>query len=86
MQQQQNKLILYLVIALGLVGGYFYYSQALAEPVIAPMPQASGNLDQFRNLRIDFGLLQKAEYKALRAYGESPVSPGISGKADPFAQ
>jgi len=85
MQQEQNKLILYLVILLGFAGGYFYYSQAYADPSVDPLPQTA-DVSRLKNLRIDFSLLQKAEYRVLRAFGESPVNPGVHGKTDPFAQ
>jgi len=45
----------------------------------------SDNLKIFENLKIDFSILDNNKYKALQIFGESPVSPGVTGKKDLFA-
>jgi hypothetical protein len=86
-QQQQSKLIPYLLILLGFAGGWYYYSQAGSNFAVAPIPQEGrDDLRVFKNLRIDFAMLESPQYKHLRLYGEFPISKGVAGKTDPFAK
>jgi len=84
----QNKLVIYLIILLGAVGGYLYYSKfSEPETLVANTTQAgdSNDWDSLKNLKIDFNILNKPEYKNLKIFGESPVNPGFRGKSDPFS-
>ncbi len=81
-------LYIVLIIAIGLVGGYVAYSQWLkpAETLIpAPAISNQDSLAAFKNLKIDFSVLDNSAYKSLITSGESPVNPGITGKKDLFA-
>jgi hypothetical protein len=82
----QSKLVLYLVILLGFAGGFLYSSKiGTAEADIAPLPQQNkDDWKPLKDLKVDFQLLQRPEYKNLRIFGELPVSPGTRGKDDPF--
>lgn len=83
-----SPVILWAIVALGLIAGYFYYTQALqdqAQP-FAPLEVAPGdNLAKFKDLSFDFGPFDSLQFKALRIFGESPVKPGATGRADIFA-
>ncbi len=82
------KLYMGLIVLVGFVGGYMLYIQVIkpGESVIAPAPiSAHDDLKTFQNLKIDFSVLDSAEYKGLITSGESPVNPGITGKKDIFA-
>lgn len=70
------------------MGGYIAYSQWIkpAETLIpAPIISNQDNLTAFKNLKIDFKVLDDSAYKGLIISGESPVNPGITGKKDIFA-
>ncbi|MBI2669727.1 MAG: hypothetical protein HYX20_01070 [Candidatus Yanofskybacteria bacterium] len=83
-----SLLILVAIALFGLIVGYFYYSQALQDQVIPISPidiSADDGLAKFKDLKLDFSVLDGLAFKALRIFGESPVQPGSTGRADPFA-
>ena len=76
------------IVALGLIVGYFYYAQALSDlpQSFAPLEiPANDTLIKFKDVTLDFEPFDELEFKALRIFGESPVQPGATGKADLFA-
>lgn len=82
------KLYMALIVLVGFVGGYIIYTQWIkpGETLVAPAPISSqDNLTVFQNLKIDFSILDSADFKGLIISGESPVNPGITGKRDIFA-
>lgn len=84
---QQNTLLVSLIILAGAVGGYLLAGQ-MSEPAstIEPIPQeGSSDWKALKSLKIDFGILDKAQYTNLKVFGESPVLPGATGKNDPFS-
>lgn len=87
-QQNQSLLMLVMIILLGLVLGYFYYSSyvvpALA-PILPPPIAQTDDLKAFEGLQIDFGILTNKKFQTLQIFGESPVNPGATGKKDLFA-
>jgi len=90
MQNQKNKptekVILTLIIIVGLVGGYFYYSSvASIEQSIILKPVIGKDLEQFKNISLDFSIFDKIGFKELKIFGESPVRAGQEGKTDLFA-
>jgi len=88
MQTANTKLFTSLIILVGIVAGYIYYSQFLALNE-APLPPAAGSgrdgLSDFKNLKINFSIFDNPAYKALMVFGQVPVSPGVTGKKDVFA-
>lgn len=80
----QSKLLLYLLILVGAVGGYIYYSQVSSIEAEVAAPPVS-TLDTLKELKLDFKALENEKYQALKVFGESPVLPGTTGKSDPFA-
>ncbi len=84
-----SKLYVALIVLAGLVGGYIAYSQWIKPfEVSTPAPLISNKdgLSAFKNLKIDFKVLDDPAYKSLITSGESPVNPGVTGKKDLFAQ
>lgn len=84
----QNILMLTLIIVLGFGVGYFYYSQWTVPdrvPIEPPLISGKDDLKAFESLKINFSILDDNKYKALEIFGESPVSPGVTGKKDIFA-
>lgn len=89
MTQNNPKLFVALIIVIGIAIGYFYYSQVLklSEPTIPPSPISNqDDLKVFRDLSINFGLLDDPLYINLKVVGEMPVNPGFTGKKDIFTQ
>ncbi|MDP2647897.1 MAG: hypothetical protein Q8P35_01485 [Candidatus Yanofskybacteria bacterium] len=83
--RKQNNLILYLIVVLGLVGGYVYHSQFGSSFSMPELPPAAKEIQDLKNLNVDFGALDDDKYHSLQVYGDLPVIPGISGKRDLFA-
>jgi hypothetical protein len=87
----QNKIILYLIIVLGFIAGY-YYDTSFNIPGPVPLPasivqreKGADALAPFKDLKIDFSILDNNRYKKLQVYGEQPVNPGQTGKRNLFA-
>lgn len=87
-KKSQSNLILYLLILLGFVGGYFYNSKInITQAGVQPLPQEGRDeWQKLKSLSIDFSVLEKAQYRSLRVFGELPVNPGIPGKPNIFGQ
>ena len=84
----QNKLILILIVLVGVVVGYLYYSQSIAptQQLTEPsMISDKDDLKKFDNLKLNFDILKDGKYRSLQTFGESPVNPGTTGKKDIFA-
>jgi hypothetical protein len=88
MQSTPSKLYILLIGLVGLVGGYIVYSQwlkPLGTPLPPPLLTNQDSLTAFKNLKIDFSVLDNAISQGLIISGESPVNPGVTGKKDIFA-
>lgn len=80
-------MILLAIVVFGLIAGYFYYTQALQDQTaIAPLNiTLDDSLIKFKNLSYDFSPFDALQFKSLQIFGESPVSPGVTGRTDIFA-
>ncbi len=75
-----------MIILVGLIGGYVYYSSSYSEELFPlPVNIQKSTLESFKSMIIDFSVLDDATYRSLRVFGELPVTPGFSGKSDPFS-
>jgi len=83
-QTRHNKLFLYLIILLGFIGGYIYYSQVEID-TLGIVPIQESNLDKLENISIDFDVLDSPTFQELKIFGEYPVLPGVTGKNNIFA-
>lgn len=86
--QTTNNSIMLLILVVAFAIGYLYYSQSIvpAQLPIEPAPlSARDDLVMFKDLTIDFSILDDSRFKSLRVFGESPVRPGVTGKRDIFA-
>ncbi len=89
MASKTNPFIVFAIILMGVVFGWFYYSQfisaniELANP--SPVKPADKLLD-FNNLSLNFNLFDDTTFKSLTVFGEAPVKPGTPGKNNPFSQ
>ena len=80
-----------LIVIFGLVLGYILYSNALipladnGENEIAVVPPDAENIARLEAIKFDFTIFDNIIFKELRIFGEIPVIPGVTGKADPFS-
>ena len=88
LQLGQSKAILYFIMIIGFVLGYFNYSSSVT-PIITSDPSAlqdQDSIDSLAGFEIDFSILDDEIYRSLEIFGENPVDPGITGeRRDPFA-
>lgn len=83
-----SPVILFGIVALGLIVGYFYYAQAFQGQVVEITPFSiapEDNLTKFKDLSFNFGPFDDIKFKSLKIFGESPVQPGVTGRVDIFA-
>ena len=83
-----NNPITLLILVVAFAIGYLFYSQSIlsTQLLINPPPvEARDDLAMFKDLTIDFSILDDSKFKSLRVFGESPVKPGATGKRDIFA-
>ena len=87
-QQTTNNSITLLILVVAFAIGYLFYSQSI-RPAQLPTDSlplsARDDLVMFKDLIIDFSILDDSRFKSLRVFGESPVKPGVTGKRDIFA-
>ena len=87
-QKSANKPIMMLIAVVAFAAGYLFYSQFIQPaqlPINPPPVAASDDLAVFKDLTIDFSILDDSRFRSLRVFGESPVKPGVTGKRDIFA-
>jgi len=88
MEKKNNteKIILVMIMVIGIVSGYFYYTSIGSSNIISP-PKVVLNktLAKIGSIDFDFSIFEKIGFKELRIFGESPVRPGTEGRADLFA-
>lgn len=85
-QKSTEKIIIFLLVVIGFVGGYFYYSSVASLSVREiEKPVISKDLEQFKNIKFDLSIFDKMTFKELKIFGESPVKRGEEGKTDLFA-
>ncbi len=86
--QTTNNSIMLLILVVAFATGYLFYSQWIQPtqlPIDPPPVTAKENLAMFKDLTIDFSVLDDSRFESLRVFGESPVKPGVTGKRDIFA-
>lgn len=81
-----NKLIPYLIILFGLVGGYLYAGSLDPTASIPPVPAniSTSTLKKFKNMRVNYSILENEQYQELRIFGTYPVPTSAPGKTNPF--
>jgi len=84
-KRQTSNILIYLLILLGLLGGYIYYSQIAVSDVEAVPALPKDTLSGFKEIILDFEIFQRIDFKNLKIIGESPVKPDPGGKTDLFA-
>jgi len=87
-QQTMNNSITLLILVVAFAVGYLFYSQSIQPaqlPIDSPPVAGKDDLAMFKDLTIDFSILDDTRFRSLRVSGESPVKPGVTGKRDLFA-
>lgn len=84
-----ENIYLILVVIFGLVVGYMLYSSAILPVAeessgVAVKPVDTEYMAKLEALKLDFGIFDNIVFKELKIFGEIPVVPGKTGKADPF--
>ena len=79
-----------LVVICGLVIGYILYSNSffpLTPEAINPpaIPPDTDVMARFDALKLDFSVFDNMAFKELKIFGDIPVTPGVTGKTDPFS-
>lgn len=86
-KKSTNPLILTLIILLGLMAGYFFYSNSLKDnqqDLSEPLTVEELDFLKFGEQVSNYPILDSRTYNSLRIYGEIPVSLGVSGRTNPF--
>lgn len=77
-----------LIVVIAFAIGYLYYFQSVRPsqlPIEPPPLSIKDDLIMFKDITIDFSILDDNRFKSLRVFGELPVRPGITGKRNIFA-
>lgn len=81
-----------ILLLLALVAGFVFYFQ-LIKPgqvneyeLLSSVREEMSRIRTFRSLELNFSVFDRADFKSLRIFGESPVKPAPGGKADLFSQ
>lgn len=83
---RQSALLGYLIMALGLMGGFLYYSQMDFSGDVPTLEQRHqlANMKGLESLKIDYRILQNEEFQQLKIFGQTTVPAQGSGKTNPF--
>jgi hypothetical protein len=73
-------------MALGLMGGFLYYSQLDFSSDVPPLEQRHqmASMKGLESLKIDYRILKNEEFQQLKIFGQTTVKPQVSGKDNPF--
>lgn len=85
-KKRESNLLPVLIIFIGIIVGYIYYSQMISpqeEPTLAPAEK--NGLSIFRNIKFNFNIFSTTAFTNLKIFGESPVDSGQIGKENLFA-
>jgi len=86
-KENPSRVIPIAIIVLGIIAGYLFFSMTIqgGEMGIPPPVTTDDTLSKFKDISLDFSIFDDARFKSLKIFGESPVQPGLTGRADIFA-
>ena len=78
---QENKILLYLIMAAGLVLGFLYANGTDSTAGIPQLEEKyrTASLQALRSAHIDDSILSSADFKSLRIFGASVIESAVSG-------
>jgi len=81
-----KSLIPFLIILVGLVGGYFYSASLDYTADVPPVPAnvRTSTLTKLKQLKVNYSILENEQYQDLRIFGQIPVPTSAPGKSNPF--
>jgi len=73
-----------LIIVFGLFAGYVFRLYFASSYISTGSfgDNSLSNIDELKNLTADYSILSSEKLKVLQSFGENPVNPGVTGKAD----
>lgn len=88
-QKGTSVIIQLIIIIVGIVGGYFYYSQIIKPNegrITVTNISTSDTLSRFKDVNtFDFATFADVGFRSLKIIGEAPVQPVTGGRTDIFA-
>ena len=87
-RNSSSKVVNIAIILLGIIAGYFYYTQVGKNDSSFPAPNipTADNLNKFRDAKtFDLIIFNDPSFKILKTIGDVPVQPGPTGRTDIFA-
>ena len=83
-RQRSSNIFGLLILVVGIVAGYIFYSNLL-KPAVPTAPRSYDDLLRYRDLVLDFTVIDRGEFENLKVFGQLPVEPGATGRQDIFA-
>ena len=82
-----NPFISIVLILLGFIVGYFYYSQTSGDYVSPPLPAtiSDPSFVKFKDMSFDMTIFGNQQFGSLKTLGDYPIQPGFTGKQNLFA-
>lgn len=85
--RSQTNLFTILIIIVGFVGGYLYYSQFASDAVVIETGAVDrDDLNEFDALNLNFAALDNETFSIFVQIGEAPVDPGVVGNINIFGE
>lgn len=80
-----SPVIVILIIVLGFIVGYFYYSST-KQTVDIPIDPKINDVAylKFKTLSFNLAFLQQEKYSSLKMIGDRTINPGVTGKTNLF--
>jgi len=83
MPQNSEKLFIILILFFGLAAAFLLASNAEA-PLLRETGTAREIPADLRSIKLDFSIFDSILFKQLKVFGIIPVTPGQTGREDPF--
>jgi hypothetical protein len=83
---RQSSFLSYLIMALGVLGGFLYYNQTDFSQNVPSIEQRHqmASMKGLENVKVDYRILKNDAFQELRIFGQMPVNAQASGKSNPF--
>ena len=87
---RSNRLISFLLVLLGVVGGYMYASGTDASGAdeslrVENSARSKVALEEFADIKFNFSVFDNQDFSTLRTLGRDVIPGGLGGRLDVFA-